>query len=208
MKAFGLLGVNTIDSNHAVKIIAYSGQMKSKISLLAICPALLFAASASPKTLDIPFVQQTKAACGSAAVAMVIQYWARQNPGLDLAEADSERIDKYLPPTSAKGIQGKALKAYLEKQGFQAFIFDGELADLQHHLEKGRPVIVCFAPRGPRAPLHYAVIAGVDQHSIWMNDPARGKLFQEDTGRFLGEWKATGNWALLAVPRPIPQPVQ
>jgi predicted double-glycine peptidase len=189
----------------AVKIIAYSEQIMSKASVLSICAILPFAGSASPKSLDIPFVRQTKAACGSAAVAMVIQYWARQNPGLDLAEADSERIDKYLPPTSAKGIEGKALKAYLEEQGFQTFIFDGELADLQHHLEKGRPVIVCFAPKGPRAPLHYAVIAGLDEHSIWMNDPARGKLFREDLDRFLGEWKATGNWALLAVPRPLPR---
>lgn len=174
-----------------------------KAGVLAVCPILLFAASASPQALDIPFVQQTKAGCGSAAVAMLIQYWARQNPGLDLAEADAERIDKYLSPTSAKGIQGKALKAYLEKQGFETFIFDGELADLQHHLEKGRPVIVCFAPKGPRAPLHYAVIAGLDERSIWMNDPARGKLFHEDLGRFLSEWKATGDWALLAVPRPV-----
>jgi predicted double-glycine peptidase len=201
MKTFGLLGVNTSGSNHAFKIIAYSEQMKSKVGLLAICPILLFGASANPKTLDIPFVRQTKAACGSAAVAMVIQYWARQNPGLALAEADSERIDKYLPATSSKGIQGKALKAYLEEQGFQTFIFDGELADLQHHLEKGRPVIVCFAPKGPHGPLHYAVIAGVDEHSTWMNDPARGKLFREDLERFLVEWKATGDWALLAVPR-------
>ncbi len=165
--------------------------------VLAICPILLFAA----QTLDVPFVQQARAGCGSAAIAMVIQYWARQYPALDAAEADSERIGKFVPATSSKGIQGKALKDYLDKEGFETFIFDGELADLRHHLEKGRPVVVCFAPKGPRAPLHYAVIAGVDGQSVWMNDPARGKLFRENLDRFLSEWKATGDWALLAVPR-------
>jgi predicted double-glycine peptidase len=174
----------------------------SKFCPLVLCPVLLFAALAAPKALDIPFVQQAKAGCGSAAVAMVIQYWARQYPTLERAEADSERIDKLLPPTSAKGIQGKALQQYLEKQGFETFIFDGELADLRHHLGKGRPVMVCFAPGGSRSPLHYAVVAGLDEQSIWMNDPARGKLFQEELDRFIPEWKVTGNWALLAVPRP------
>jgi len=168
---------------------------------LAICPSLLFARASAPRPLDIPFVQQVKSGCGSAAVAMIVQYWARQYPGLDAAEADTERIDRYLPAASPKGIEGKALKDYLETQGFRTFVFDGELSDLRHHMEKGRPVLVCFAPKGPHAPLHYAVIAGLDGQSIWMNDPARGKLFREDLSRFLNEWHATGNWALLAVPQ-------
>ena len=169
---------------------------------LATCSMLLFAASPKLQTLDVPFVQQTKAGCGSAAVAMVVQYWARSHPELDSAEADAERIDKLLPATSARGIEGRALKDYLDRRGFETFIFNGELVDLQHHVEKGRPVIVCFAPKGPQQPLHYAVVAGVDKHSIWINDPARGKLFREDLSHFLIEWKTTGDWALLAVPRP------
>ena len=104
-------------------------------------------------------------------------------------------------PASTRGIQGQALKTYFEKQGFSAFIFDGEISDLEHHIQKGRPVIVCLSPKGPGGPLHYAVVDGLDEKSVWMNDPARGKLFREDLDQFLRDWNATGNWALLAVPR-------
>jgi len=155
----------------------------------------------SPYWLDVPFVQQVKAGCGSAAIAMVVQYWARQFPGLEKAQADTEKIDQLLPATSPKGIAGEALKHYLDDRGFQAFIFDGELADLRGHFAKGRPVIVCLAPKGNRGLLHYAVVAGLNEKDVWLNDPARGKLFREDVGRFTAEWRRTGNWALLAVPR-------
>lgn len=160
---------------------------------------LAVAATASP-WLDVPYVQQVKAGCGSAAVAMVVQYWARQFPALRSAAADTERIDKLLP-ASSRGIRGEALKDYLQREGFAAYIFDGQIGDLKHHLEKGRPVIVCLAPRGPHAPLHYAVVVGLADDKVWLNDSARGKLFTEDLPRFEVEWKATQDWALLAVPR-------
>ncbi len=169
--------------------------------LLAI--NFLITLAAAQQWLDVPFVQQVKAGCGSAAVAMVIQYWARQEPRLNTVAAETERIDALLPANSAKGIQGQALKRYLEERGFAAFVFTGERSDLEHHLEKGRPVIVCFAPRGPGAPLHYAVVVGIDGKEVRLNDPARGKLIREDMDRFLAEWKVTNNWSLLTVPRPV-----
>ena len=168
--------------------------------ILEVWLLLSLRAFAASDWLDVPFVPQVKAGCGSAAVAMVIEYWAYRYSSLQYAAEDAGQIDRLLP-ASRRGIRGEALRQYLDRRGFRAFIFDGELADLEHHFEKGRPVIVCFAPKGPHAPLHYAVIVGVDAHSVWMNDPARGKLVNEDTKRFLAEWKATGNWALLAVPR-------
>jgi uncharacterized protein YvpB len=131
---------------------------------------------------------------------MVVQYWAREQPNLESAASDSEEIDRLLP-ASAKGIQGRALKAFLEGHGFDAYIFDGELSDVKDHFEKGRPLIVCLALSGPRGPLHYAVVAGLDEKAVWLNDPARGKLVREEKDKFLRAWKETGNWALLAVPR-------
>src|SRR5205085_8932703 len=87
------------------------------------CVTLLFAlaglyspaSSAGSEWLEVPFVHQVKAGCGSAAIAMVMQYWASRQPGLDTAAADAERIDRVLPPESAKGIHGQALKRYLEE---------------------------------------------------------------------------------------------
>jgi predicted double-glycine peptidase len=162
--------------------------------------------SAVSPWLEVPFVRQVKAGCGSAALAMVMQYWVSQRPELDAAAADAERIDEALPPPSAKGIPGQMLKRYLEGHGFAAFTFRGELRDLEQHLNKGRPVVVCLGLKGPREPLHYVVVVGMEERAVVLNDPARGKLVHEDLDRFLVAWKATENWALLAVPRPTSKP--
>jgi predicted double-glycine peptidase len=179
--------------------------------VLGACLALLLiglrspASSAGSQWLEVPFVHQVKAGCGSAAVAMVMQYWASRQPGLDAVAADAERIDQILPPGSAKGIQGQALKRYLEEHGFAAFTFNGEIRDLQQHLAKGRPVVVSLGLKGSRAPLHYVVVVGLKDKAVLVNDPSRGKLIGIDLERFLLAWKPTGNWMLLAVPRTHPQ---
>ncbi|MBL8209953.1 MAG: C39 family peptidase [Bryobacterales bacterium] len=155
--------------------------------------------------LDVPFVQQTRAGCGAAAVAMVVGYWARQSPQLAGAAQDAEHIDDLLP-ASARGIRGQELQRYLEQRGFAVYLFDGEMSDLRQHFERGRPVIVCLGLRGPKRPLHYAVVVGVEETAVWLNDSARGKLFREDLPRFEKAWGATGGWAMLAVPRVAPAP--
>jgi predicted double-glycine peptidase len=149
--------------------------------------------------LDVPFVRQVKYGCGPAAVAMVMQYWAREQHGLDVAPA--ERINQALPASSQKGLAGRTLKQYLEEHGFEAYIFNGELQDLSQHLAKGRPVIVCLGPKGPREPLHYTVVVGIDEEAVLLNDPARGKMVRENRERFVTAWKATGQWSMLAIPR-------
>jgi predicted double-glycine peptidase len=173
-----------------------------RLLLALLCVFGYEARSAEPGWLDVPFVRQVYAGCGSASVAMVMQYWIRSDQRLDPAASDAERIHKALP-VSSKGIPGSRLKQYLEENGFTAYTFDGEMQDLQNHVSKGRPVIVCLAPRGMRAPLHYVVVTGVadDNSHLTVNDPARGKSISIDAELFLKEWKATGNWALLAVPR-------
>jgi predicted double-glycine peptidase len=150
--------------------------------------------------IDVPFVRQVRAGCGPAAIAMVMQYWVRHEPGLDAVAADAERINEALP-ASSRGTFGNDLKAYLEAHGFSAFVFNGEPKDLDHHLAKGRPLVVCLAPKGSDGPLHYVVIVGAGASEILFNDSARGKLIRESREAFLEQWKATGNWALLAVPR-------
>jgi predicted double-glycine peptidase len=132
---------------------------------------------------------------------MVIQYWARHNPELRSAADETERINELLP-ASRRGIQGAALRSYLTRRGFAAYIFDAETKDLRSHLEKGRPVIVCLGLSGPKAPFHYAVVVGIDEQSVWLHDSARGKLIREPLDRFEHSWEVSGHWALLAVPRP------
>ncbi len=113
---------------------------------------------------------------------------------------NAERINQLLPPESVRGIHGSELKRYLEENGFDAYVFNGEIEDIRHHLAKARPLIVCFAPAHSVFFLHYAVITGLGEGTVVMNDPARGRSFEESLNRFVKEWQKTGNWALLAVP--------
>ncbi|HXJ42368.1 MAG TPA: C39 family peptidase [Bryobacteraceae bacterium] len=181
--------------------------LRASVALLLIGSSSL-ADSASSPWLEVPFVHQVKAGCGSAAIAMIMQYWTSREPRLDALAADAERIDQALPPGPRKGIQGQALKRYLEEHGFAAFVFSGEVGDLQQHLAKGRPLVVALELNGARAPLHYVVVVGLKDKTVLVNDPARGKLINIDLQRFLLAWKPARNWSLLAVPRTEPQPMR
>lgn len=153
--------------------------------------------------LDVPFVKQEKNACGPAAISMVMRYWALQQGRPPTARASQPAIVRALDPGSA-GTANTALEKYLRDSGFQTFAFAGRWSDLQHHLRKGRPLIVGLGPENGKGPLHYVVVAGIDwKHDfVFLNDPARRKLFRMGRNRFEREWQATGNWTLLALPSP------
>jgi predicted double-glycine peptidase len=152
--------------------------------------------------LDVPFVQQDKAGCGPASAAMVMQYWAKRLPEVSTLAGNAERVARL--PVPKKGITGNELRRVLESQGFTVFVFNAEQSDLQAQVDKGRPLIVCFAPEGKNGPMHYAVVSGMEENAVLLNDPTRGKLFRESLARFLPQWGVTRNWAMLAVPRTNP----
>lgn len=129
-----------------------------------------------------------------------MQYWASQTPGLDASAADFQTIYKTLPH-SKNGISGAVLARYLEKHGFSSFVFSGDLDNLHHHLEKGRPLVVAIAPHGSHRPFHYVVVVGLADEAVLFHDPVRGKLIHQSSAEFQREWKETGNWSLLAIPR-------
>ena len=152
--------------------------------------------------LDVPFVGQEKSGCGAASIAMVMQYWERQQSVADGTASDARQIQRALYSDSGRGIYAFDMQRYFQQQGYRTFAIRGEWADLKQHLEKGRPLIVALKP-GAAAPLHYAVITGLDweQGLVLMNDPGQRKLLKEDRSRFEQEWSAAGKWTLLAVPQ-------
>jgi ABC-type bacteriocin/lantibiotic exporter with double-glycine peptidase domain len=168
------------------------------VSLL-LC-GLVFAAEPGSVWLDVPFVKQEKNGCGAASIAMVMQYWQRQQSVR--VNADAEQIQGALYSSQAHGIYASDLERYFQQNGFRAFSFRGEWTDLKQHLEKGRPLIVALKP-GRSAPLHYVVLSGLDEQQgvVLKNDPAERKLLKQDRSDFEKEWKAAGNWTLLAVPQ-------
>lgn len=149
----------------------------------------------------MPFVKQKNNGCGAASIAMLMRYWAQNGWTEGVAEADPLQIQKALHPDGTGGVRGSELERYLRENGFRTFIFKGEWSDLDAHLAKRRPLLVCLDPtRG--GPWHYVVVAGIDPASglVLVNDPGRRKLSKVDRAEFEKAWSATGNWTLLAVP--------
>lgn len=174
----------------------------SHIAVFLLVTACLYAAETSAVWLDVPFVKQEKNACGAASVAMVMQFWQQQRGLSPSADADEGQIQLALYSSKAHGIYASDLQKYFHEHGYEAFAFQGQREDLRQHLGKGRPLIVALKPT-PGAPLHYAVVAGLDQEQnlVLLNDPAQRKLMKQDLASFEKEWKGAGYWTLLAVPQ-------
>lgn len=150
--------------------------------------------------LDVPFVKQDKNACGAASVAMVMQYWQRQQGRSPNSISDAEQIQRAIYSRDARGIYASDLQQYFNHHGYRAFAFRGEWDDLRQNLAKGRPLIVALKP-GRGDPLHYVVVTGLDPMQVLTNDPAQRKLLKQDRSEFEKQWRGTDNWTLLAVPQ-------
>jgi ABC-type bacteriocin/lantibiotic exporter with double-glycine peptidase domain len=167
---------------------------------LGACGVLL---AAGPGVwLDVPFVKQENDGCGAASIAMVMQYWQRQQNEPASQDSDPAEIQRALYSPKAHGIYASDMQSYFAQKGFRTFTIRAEWEDLKHHLDKGRPLIVALQSAGG-APLHYIVVAGLDgeQGFIMVNDPAQRKLLKQDRQGFEREWGAAGNWTLLALPQ-------
>jgi ABC-type bacteriocin/lantibiotic exporter with double-glycine peptidase domain len=153
--------------------------------------------------IDVPFVQQRENGCGAAATAMVMQYWTDQGFGIASEAADAAAVYDSLYSAGARGIFGSRIERYLQTHGFRPYVLAGRWEDLSWHIARGRPLIVCVRSGGRGAPLHYLVVAGLDEQQgmVIVNDSARRKLSRIDRASFERDWKAAGNWTLLALPQ-------
>jgi len=162
----------------------------------------VYAAEPPAVWIDVPFVKQEKNGCGAASIAMVMQFWQRQQGRPLTPESDSAEIQHALYSPDVHGIHASEMERYLRQRGFRTFAFEGTSADLHQHLAQGRPLIVALKP-GAGAPLHYVVVTGIDLENklILLNDPAERKLLKQEVAGFEKEWKGTSHWTLLAVPQ-------
>lgn len=171
------------------------------ICILCLCG---FVFAATPGVwLDVPFIKQEKDGCGAASIAMVMQYWLKQQTKPMEASADAIEIQRALYSSKDHGIRASDLEAYFQQHGFQTFAFAGKWDDLKQHLEKGRPLIVALKPSALETSLHYVVVVGIDpeQDIVYLNDAAERKLLKQDRTSFEKQWKAVKEWTLLALPK-------
>ncbi|HEY3356023.1 MAG TPA: cysteine peptidase family C39 domain-containing protein [Polyangia bacterium] len=152
-------------------------------------------------------LQKSEQDCGAAVISMVLTYW-----GVPTTIDDVLRI---YPVTKKHGLKAGDLREYARRRGLVAFVFRGDLDDLERELGHGRPVVVGVVKPyvGVKAP-HYEVVVGYN--------PSRGLVATLDPGRgwrqntvkgFLAEWDRSQRLVLLvlrpatmsqAPPRPQP----
>jgi len=145
--------------------------------------------------IDVPFYKQLDKGCGAASLGMLVAYWSQRTPQLEPESPES--LYQRLYAEDEGGIRLADMKAYLADRGYHAFTLRGEFAQLERHVEKGRPVIV--STRSGRR-LHYTVVTGIDGDRLWVHDPARGKPRTIKQRRFVKQWTKGEGWMLLAVP--------
>ena len=182
--------------------------MKSRIIsvLLLMCAASVGLALAAETTVlwtDVPFIAQAKNGCGSASISMVMQYWQKKDGQGSQSSADPEKIQAALFSPAEGGIPASRMQKYFQESGYRVFTFQGNWTDLKHHLEQGRPLIVSLKASGAHGPLHYVVVVGIDSERgyVFVNDPAQQKMLRISRKGFESEWRYTGDWTLLALPR-------
>ncbi len=169
----------------------------------AACAGLPLAAKTPAIWIDVPFVPQVRDGCGSASISMVLQYWANKNGQAFPEFAHPGKIQADLFSPAERGIAASRMLAYFQESGYRAFAFRGDWSDLARHLGKGRPLIVSLRASGPRGPLHYVVVVGIDSERgyLFVHDPAGRKMMRISRQGFESEWGPANDWTLLAVPR-------
>jgi predicted double-glycine peptidase len=131
---------------------------------------------------------------------MVAQYWSRQGEQLSNDLPSPQQVYERLYKAERRGIALADMRGYFEDLGFHAFTLRGNWSDLETHLSKGRPVIVGLRS-GRAANLHFAVLTGVDDKYVRLNDPTRRKPQRRKRADCDAEWAAGEHWMLLATPR-------
>jgi ABC-type bacteriocin/lantibiotic exporter with double-glycine peptidase domain len=130
-----------------------------------------------------------------------MQYWQQKLHRPGQVPADVDAVLRALPP-GRHGVSAKAMVAYFQQHDYRAFAYAGDWDEIEREIAKGRPLIAALKPEGGQE-LHYVVVVGVDDPDevVLLNDPAQRKLLKVARAQFEREWKATGNWTLLAVPK-------
>jgi hypothetical protein len=140
--------------------------------------------------LDVPYVGQTEALCGGAAVAMIFRYWGRTGV---YPEDFAPLVDQ-----DGAGIRTGVLVAEVRRRGWRAIAFAGTESAVQRHLRDGRPVLVLLEDQPRR--YHYVVLTGWVGDRVLLHDPAVAPFRWMEEERFHRAWAATDYWSLLILP--------
>lgn len=151
---------------------------------------------ASALAIDVPYLPQTDALCGGAAVAMVLRYWGD-------AHADPQAFAA-LVDRRAGGIANGVLADAVRARGWRTGRVEGSLDALGARVRNRQPVIVLLPDHGDL--YHYVVVVGVDADTVLVHDPSWGPSRAWRAPDFERAWRAAGFWSLVIEPATTPSP--
>jgi ABC-type bacteriocin/lantibiotic exporter with double-glycine peptidase domain len=167
--------------------------LRGLLIVLSLTPAAGGRADPSDPRLSVPavpYLPQSEALCGGAALAMVLRYWG--TPDVRAEDfADSLTPDR-------RGITTEALVRAAESRGARAFALHGDAASAASHLEKGRPLIALISSASGGH--HYVVLLAWANGRVLFHDPAVGPFRVMPEADWRSAWGASGNWLLLVLP--------
>jgi len=175
------------------------------LAALTCAGCTIYPGTARPVTLDelraeegwvlldaVPFVPQvSQKGCGAACLAMVLGHWDEA--------ADAASLEAECAGAESGGIRAAALRDAAKRRGLSAFLFEGSVADLEHELARGRPVVVGLVKRaGDEFTSHFEVVIGIhrDGRRVAALDPALGPMVDSLEG-FETEWRPTKGVTLV-----------
>jgi len=133
--------------------------------------------------LRVPYLPQSEALCGGAAIAMLMRFWGRTNI---YAETFADLVDP-----AAAGIHGGDLVSALQSRGFDAQSIRGDPDQVRARLAARQPVVVLIEDRPNR--FHYVVIVGWGGGRVIVHDPARAPFRILEEKAFLKVWAVSDN---------------
>jgi hypothetical protein len=117
----------------------------------------------------------------------------------DWTDSSPDQLVAALRPAPADGIAAGRLRDHARGHGLASYLIAGELADLEHELARGRPVLVGLVkPQRRGALAHYEVVVAVhpERRAVVTLDPAEG-LRQNSYDGFVAEWEPAGRLTLI-----------
>lgn len=137
--------------------------------------------------LEVPYLPQSEALCGGAAVAMVMRYWGER-------DIYAEEFAPYVGDDE-RGISTESLARAAGRSGWTAIPFSAGSGDVGHHLSRGRPLIALIRVAPSR--FHYVVIVGLNDEYVMYHDPAIAPYRKMSIERFERAWSESGRWTML-----------
>ncbi|MCR4334590.1 MAG: C39 family peptidase [Patescibacteria group bacterium] len=123
--------------------------------------------------------------CAPASLQMLFEFFGVYKTQNDIA--------KKLNTNPQKGTEDKSIIDFVTKQGFFCYVNqDSTLEEIDDFIKKGHPVIVNFIEPSQDEG-HYALVVGMDEEEIILNDPWNGKGFKMTKKDFKKRWHNSDN---------------